>query len=224
LSFIVDPLAAVRVTFVLFASLAATGAYLLARRRFGLSRAAALTGAALFLFNGFFAYRMAIGHITFHPFALAPWLALLLLPGSRDAPPGHAVAGAIASAFLAGIVFAYEFHAGMIHAILPVALATAVVILIHGHLFGHRGRPWLLFVAAVAISLGLGADRLVAALHFLRNFPRDYYPLPGFADLGSELAIAVQSLFFRPPVGAVGTAMVDLRWSIEQHEMEYSLG
>ena len=35
-------------------------------------------------------------------------------------------------------MFAYMFHAGMVHGIPPVAIAVAVILLLHGQLHGHR--------------------------------------------------------------------------------------
>ncbi|MGH8673449.1 MAG: hypothetical protein ACREVG_03975, partial [Burkholderiales bacterium] len=78
-SFLLGPSAATRTTFVLFALLGASGFYVLLRGPFAASSWAAAVAALLFLFGGFFTYRMIVGHLTFHPFALAPWLAYALL-------------------------------------------------------------------------------------------------------------------------------------------------
>ena len=224
LSFLVDPLAAVRITFVLFAALGALGAYLLARRRFALSVEAAAVAGTLFLFNGFYAYRMAIGHLTFHPFGLAPWFALLLLPRPDGSGSISSPAGAVLAVLAAGALTAYEFQAGMIHAIIPIAIATAIIMLLHGYLFGHRRRPWLLFVGAVTASLALSADRLVAAMAFLDHYSRDYYPLPGFSDLGKEIWVGFRALFLYAPIDDARDAIVNFRWRFDRHELEYSVG
>jgi hypothetical protein len=57
----------------------------------------------LFLFNGFYAYRIIIGHLTFHPIMLVPWLAFVLLPGRR---PRTFADGAVA-AVIGGALLAY---------------------------------------------------------------------------------------------------------------------
>ncbi len=224
LTFAVDPLMAVRATFLVFATLGGLGAYLLLRWRFGASREAALVAALLFLFNTFWPLRMAIGHLTFHPFMLAPWFPLILLP----TPDGRGLvsgwAGSIAAAILAGALTAYEFQAGMVHVIIPVAVATTVIMLIHGHLFGHRWRPWIVFAAAILVSVALSASRLVAALGFLHQFPRADYLLPGIASLWTTLRLAVTMLFWSMPTAEVEADVVNKSWAVGRDEIDYSVG
>ena len=88
-TFAVGPIAAVRITFVVFAAAGACGFYLLMRGPFAASPWAAATAAALFLFGGFFAHRMIVGHLTFHPFTLTPWLAWAFLAGGDAAGGGR---------------------------------------------------------------------------------------------------------------------------------------
>ena len=132
LTLVVDPANAVRATFVVFAALGLVGFAVLLRSRFGASPWAAATAAVLFLFNGFFVVRMAVGHLTFHPFMLAPWIAwAALLPARQDArwTWRRVVLGTV----MVGAIFAYQFQAGMQHIIIPVALAAGVIVLVHGH-------------------------------------------------------------------------------------------
>jgi hypothetical protein len=218
LTFIVDPLAAVRATFAIFAAIGAVGTYVLIRRRFRASDAAAAVAAVLFLFNGFYAYRVIIGHLTFHPFALTPWLAVLFLPGIRS----RGVARDAVAAIIGGAFLAYMFQAGMVHGMVPVALAVAVILLAHGSIAGHSWRPWRRFAAAIAVSLALSASRLVAALAFLRNFPRSEYPLPGFASLADAFHYAFLSLFWEPsPAGLA--ALSNTFIVLDRHEWEYGV-
>jgi hypothetical protein len=213
LSFAVDPLVAVRATFVVFAAVGAAGFYALARRGFGLSPAASAVAAVLFLFNGTFAYRMAIGHLTFHPLMLAPWIALCLIRGTA------------LGALLAGALFAYAFQAGMIHGILPIAFASAAILLAHGIRYGQRRAPWLAFGASAAIAVALSATRLAAAIAFARNFPRDQYSLGGFGDLATALWIALQALFAPLPPAIEGwQAMQNADTFLDREEWEYGVG
>jgi hypothetical protein len=212
LSFIVDPLQAVRLTFAIFAALGAAGFYLLARRAFAMSAAAAAVAAVLFLFNGCFAYRMAIGHLTFHPLMLAPWIALALIRGSA------------LGALVAGALFAYAFQSGMIHGIGPLAFATAAVILIHGMRTSHRWQAWAAFAASVVVAVALSAARLAAAIAFAENFPRAQYPLPGFTDLVTALRVALESLFYLPPVAEAWSALANTGPFLDREEWEYGLG
>jgi hypothetical protein len=213
LSFVIDPLAAVRATFAIFAAVGAVGFYVLARRAFALSPAASAVAAVLFLFNGCFAYRMAIGHLTFHPLMLAPWIALCLIRGNA------------LGALIAGGLFAYAFQAGMIHGIGPVALAAAAIVLIHGiRSGGQRWQPWAAFAAAAAIAVALSATRLTAAIAFAENFPRAQYPLAGFPSLIDALRIALESLFYFPPTAEAWSSLANTDYFLDREEWEYGVG
>ncbi len=215
-TFAFGPIAAVRFTLVVFAVLGAGGFYLLMRGPLAASPWAAATAAVLFLFSGFFTHRMIVGHLTFHPFTLAPWLAWAFLAGGAGRRFWPAAVG--------GLIFAYMFHAGMVHGIAPVVLAVATILLAHGQMHGHRPAPWLLLAAAGVVALALGAQRLSAGLAFLQQFPRDEYDLPGFSSLVDALQIVLRSLFWRPPVAEAPPLLSNLGLPLERHEWEYGLG
>ena len=220
-SFLLGPTTAVRASFVLFAFLGASGFYALLRARFTASPWAAAVAALLFMFSGFFTYRMILGHLTFHPYALAPWLAWAVL---ADGGTAQGRLQRVWPALAGGVMFAYMFHAGMVHGIAPLALSVAVIVLLHGERHGHRLGPWLALAGAAALALALSAQRLFAALAFLQNFPRNEYPLPGFANLFDALRIALQALFWRPPAAAAQPLLANMDLPLEQHEWEYGLG
>ncbi len=223
LTFFVDPANAVRATFVVFAALGLVGFHLLLRSRFGASPWAAATGAVLFLFNGFFVARMAVGHLTFHPFMLTPWIAwAVLLPAKADR--GWTWRRLVLATVLVGAIFAYQFEAGMQHIIIPVALATGVIVLVQGHLRGHAWQPWAGLGLGAVLSVGLSAQRLAAALAFLGEYPRDFYPLPGLRSVLSTIEVAGLSVFWHPPYDLAKSALVNSRWGLEWHEWAYGVG
>lgn len=218
LTLFVSPLRAVQITFMLFAFIGMWSAYGLMRMAFGASRIASLVAAALFLFNGFYAYRMLIGHLTFHAFALAPLLMATLLPRTFQSLPG--IGETLVRGCLAALCLAYMFHSGMIHAIPPVLMACAVVILIHGLLFGFQAWSWALLAGAGLLSLGLSAGKLHAAVSLSNSFPRDFYRLPGFDNIALLVATLFSSLFWRP-LSSDGLVNSDV--AQDRHEWEYGL-
>ena len=223
LTVFVDPANAVRATFVVFAALGLVGFYVLLRSRFGTSPWAAATGAVLFLFNGFFAARMVVGHLTFHPFMLAPWIAwAALLPAQADRT--WTWRRLVLATVLVGTIFAYQFEAGMQHIIVPVALAAAVIVLVQGHLRGHAWQPWAVLGLSVVLSVGLSAQRLAAAIAFVEAFPRNLYPLPGFRSVFSAVEVAGLSLFWHPPLAVANSAVVNDLLGLEWHEWAYGVG
>jgi hypothetical protein len=216
LTFLTDPLSAVRITFAVFAAIGLVGAYALARVPFRASQAASVAVAVIFLFNGFYAYRVLIGHLTFHPVMLAPWLGFVLLPSAR---------GSLAvAAVLGGTVLSLMFEAGMVHGIMPVVFATILILLAHGQVYGHAWRPWLALAGSLVVCVALSAARLVAALAFLRAFPRTDYPLPGFEGLWTTFAIAFQSVFWMAPGDAAWSLLANKLYMLQQHEWEYGVG
>jgi hypothetical protein len=128
------------------------------------------------------------------------------------------------AAILGGAIFAYMFHAGMVHSLVPIALITVVVFLAHGLIFGHVLRPWLRLAAAVLVSLALSASRLAAALAFLRNFPRSDYPLPGFVNFIDTIRFALWSLFWGDPSEAAWAAMTNKLYALDRQEWQYGVG
>jgi hypothetical protein len=217
LVFFVPPMQAVQITFALFALAGLLGSYLMMRAGFRSSRITAVVAAGFFLFNGFFAYRMLIGHLTFHAFMLVPLTIAALLSASTGNRASRA--GFVARACIAALCLAYMFQSGMVHGIPPVLIAAAAVIPIHALCFGWQWQPWLLLGTAGLLSLLLCAGKLTAELALLSNFPRDLYPLPGIPGLLSEIRVVVQSLFVSPPSDA-SRLVTNSPWSFDRHEWE----
>jgi hypothetical protein len=220
LVFFVSPIQAVRITFALFALAGLLGAYMLMRAGFRSSRTAAVVAAGFFLFNGFYAYRMLIGHLTFHAFMLAPLMIAVLLSAATEDRVSRAAFAA--RACIAALCLAYMFQSGMVHGIPPVLIATAVVILIHALCFGWRWQPWLLLGAAGLLSLLLCAGKLVAELALLSNVPRDLYSLPGIAGLLNEIRVVMQALFVSPP-SDTSSVLTNSPWPLDRQEWEYGV-
>jgi hypothetical protein len=125
---------------------------------------------------------------------------------------------------LVGAIFAYQFQAGMQHIIVPVALAAAVIVLVQGHLRGHAWQPWAVLGLGAVLSVGLSAQRLAAALAFLEEYPRDFYPLPGLRSVFSTIEVAGLSLFWHPPVDTAAKVLVNYLVIIDWQEWAYGVG
>src|SRR5262249_34906318 len=122
-----EPVRAVQTTFLTFAFIGYCGFYVLARRAFGISRAASVLVAVVFMFNGLYAYRMLIGHLTFHAFMLTPIAIAAVLPHQSRSYGKGSVLPRIC---IAGVCFAYMFQSGFVHGILPTLLATMTLLLL----------------------------------------------------------------------------------------------
>ena len=82
----------------------------------------------LYALNGFVFYRLVIGHLPYHAFALAPLLAYAVLgshrgmPGSSSEAPGKSVATGIV---VTGLVVAYFTYAGALNLEIPLVMTAA---------------------------------------------------------------------------------------------------
>ncbi len=215
---------AFRATFVTFAAVGFWGTYLLLRRVFALRMSAALLGAVIFLFNGFYSHRFIIGHIAFHSFMLVPLIAYLLarpLPIERGARRWRAALDTT----LAGASFAYMFQSANVHGIAPAVIATACLglLLSIGRPEPQPRRFWPRFAAAAVVAIALAAAKLAAAIAFLSSFPRSGYPLPGADGWLSALRLAARGLFLSAPEALATAVMVNVRWSIGREELEFGM-
>lgn len=233
LSFVTDPLRAIQISLFLFAAAGFGGMYLFCRRLLNASREAAFAAAAVFMFNGFYGFRMVVGHVNFHSFMLLPWLALVLGDGllSRPATPPPAAAGLRRDALQAvhvALILAYMLHAGLGSLILAGGLAVLLLLLLASLLQEglHWGRLILRGVAGAVGAAGISAAHLAVSFALMSHFPRADYRLPGFASLLDSALIAGRALFL--PGGAIAEAgaevLVNGQWALGRHEYEYGVG
>jgi hypothetical protein len=225
LAFLTDPLTSVRITIAGFAAAGFFGFYLLARRCCSLSRATAMLGATLFLFNGFYIHRMIIGHFVYHSFMAVPLLAFLVLrPLPRDS--GSRIRHAITDSALGALLVAYMVFSGAAPVMGPFLLA---VVLVCGIAALESPSQWSLslpsvkFGAAVGLGLGLAAAKISATMAFMDHFPRDLYLLPGVPDVISLLGIVLQSLFLFPAHELAAASLVNSQWLLDRHEFEFGV-
>ncbi|HLY44748.1 MAG TPA: hypothetical protein VKQ73_04160 [Stellaceae bacterium] len=207
----VDPLTSVFLTLVLFAWLGGLGTFVLLRRRFDTSLAAAALGAVIFLFNGFLLYRMAIGQVTYHAVGLLPLLCFVLLT-PLDGRPDWLRRFLVMTA-LGGAILTYVVYCGAPNIIVPLALAALAVWLLHALACRPVMSFWPLGLGAGLLAAAAGAAKLAPALVFVSEFRRDG-TLFIFPDLATALPALFQA-FFLPSA---------LPQFAERHEFEFGLG
>lgn len=226
LTFAVGPTKALQITFLTFAATGMGGFYALCRKAFGIRRWIALAGAVLFMFNGFFASRMLIGHLTFHAFMLVPLLALCVL-AVRQTEVGRSWLDPWI--LLGALILAYMVQTGMVHALLPSLLGIVALILIHGYQGVLHVYPFVRLGVVGMIALAISAAKLVAGVAFLSNFPRTMIPLSGFGSIWQSLVVGLQSLFLSPPLARGMAWLLNNEWYTgiriypAYHEFEYGV-
>ena len=225
-TFFVDPLTSVRLSLLLFAGLGFWGFYLLLSRIFKTGIWTALLGGTIFLFNGLYAYRFVVGHMEFHAFMLTPLVAFLLLKGESTTDQRLRRWHVARNIVCCSLLVSYAFMSGMTQLIVPSLIAAMVAALVAKLESGHEvdlKQALLRLILAGVGALGLSAAKLVAAMSFLGNFPRDSYLLPGVDSLGKLLSLIVESL----SMGGIGidsqSVIANSQWSLDRHEFEFGL-
>jgi hypothetical protein len=221
----VDPLASAYLTTLAFASLGYWGCYVLLRRTFAVAQFPAFLGAAIFMFNGFFAHRALIGHLGFQGFMLVPWVAYALM---TPAPlRGFRKLGGLGAACATGLIAAYWLDSGLGTLMVPVGLSVVLILLVlalRQDAFPLR-RVVLRGCIGVLFAGALSAAKLVVAFATLSNFPRSGYLLPGYASMADAFRILFTSLFFSPTDirSLSDAALRNAQLLLLRHELEYGV-
>ncbi|MES2912122.1 MAG: hypothetical protein V4718_12075 [Pseudomonadota bacterium] len=214
------PIAAAYLTLCISAGVFFWGGYVLMRKVFLTGPVAAVLTGGMLMFNGFLPHHTVVGHLTYHGFALAPWIALLLLM------PARSILNQAAASVLAGVMLAYWVHSGFGTLILAGVLSVFLI----GVLQCLRGGSIAQFLArstlAGLVGLALSASKLVASFSFLAQFPRTFYQLPGAPSLGDALAVMGSALFL-PSQWAYEVGLprlTNMQFSLAPHEWAFNFG
>ena len=223
LSFVVGPVDSIYLTLVLLAAVAFWSLYLFMRLVLRASVWASLTAAAFFMFNGFLAHRLAIGHMGFQGFALVPLIALLFVMHKELRIYGSIGGG---NAMLAGVLGAYWLQSGMGSIAIPAALSILVLMALAG-MAGRLDFPVVIrrSVIAVVVALGVSASKLSASFSFLEGFPRDTYRLPGYDSVSGSIEGMFYAVFTSSQTAFLNNApmLVNQQWRLDPHEWSYNL-
>ena len=177
---------------MIFAALGFWGTYLLLRYTFVLQEISAIFGATLFMFNGFFAYRMIIGHLDYHSFMILPLISYFLIQPLVASNRLKELTMAVIAALLSS----YVIYSGGVHLLLPIALAVSAVFILAG--INHRQLKGPIYRVGVVVILTLMicAAKLNIDFATLDNFSRNYYRLPGIDSIFYAIWVPIKSIFF----------------------------
>ena len=220
LNFYFDPILSIKLTFMIFAALGFWGTYLLLRYTFVLQEISAIFGATLFMFNGFFAYRMIIGHLDYHSFMILPLISYFLIQPLVASNRLKELTMAVIAALLSS----YVIYSGGVHLLLPIALAVSAVFILAG--INHRQLKGPIYRVGVVVILTLMicAAKLNIDFATLDNFSRNYYRLPGLDSIFYAIWVPIKSIFFSAYTWVdTNRIFTNLQWTIQRHELEMSI-
>jgi hypothetical protein len=218
-----EPVAAMLATLLISATVGAVASYAVLRRCFATSVSAATLGAVMFLLNGFLFYRLVIGHLTYHAFALAPVLAYLVLSShSAVTPPQRLWSWAFGARVVAGgMVVAYFTYGGALNFQVPLALTVLAALLMLEVRRGFAVAPWLVLAGSFGWGALLSMMKLAPATAFVAVFPRRIIPLFLFSSPLTELVMLLEGLFLP---SALPTHMRFREWALlARHEFEFGV-
>lgn len=215
-----EPLDAARLSILFFGAAGFVGAYLLLRFAFHCGKPAALFGAAVFLFNGFYTVGMIMGHFTKHPFMLLPLCAFLLM--GRDSLRSVRAAAMVSGA---AACFAYTLYSGGF-ALLPIMflaiLGIALLAVLHDADFSFSGFA-AAFAASAAFCLLLAAAKIAAVVSFMHFFPRDLYQLPGVPNIADMPRFLFDALFGDSASLPGSGRFFSPKWTFGVHEFDFGI-
>ncbi len=226
LTFLVNPYLAVALTFFIFAVIGFWGFYCLLRQVFKVAMWGSLLGATLFVFNGFYVYRMIIGHFIVHAFMLVPWCAWFLLRQPIGPTRTARFIEVLFFVSVAGGFMAYMLYSGLQAILPPVFLGIVGVCCLYGTVFPQKIDAISLFgrlTGAVLVFLSLSAAKVSAVAHFMSNVSRTQYALPQFPEIFDLLKVLLASLFGRSPWEYAQETIVNMQLVLSRHEFEYAV-
>lgn len=223
LTFFTDPVAAVRITFVILAGLGLSGFYMMLRKCFFLSGPISFLGSVCFLFNGFFAHRMIIGHLGYINLMLIPLTAFVLLRPISD-PVNFRRWALIFDSILGGLLFGVMVQSGFGNFMIPAIISIVLVGIIHGLLNGKQLLFWIRLAGASLAGMLFCLSKLMGIYYLLNNFPRSDYTLPAAKSLFCAIWLVFRSLFISPAFDSDRIeALMNVQWALERHEWEYDV-
>lgn len=219
----VNPLQSVYFTIVLMSIAGFIGCYQMLKSVFNSSTSAALLGATLFLFNGFFIYRLVEGAIVFHAFMLFPWIIYFAFKDQHEESYPTLIRNYIISGIIVALLAAYWIFSGMVNILIPLAMSALIILLVQ--IYNRRLDPafWKLVLISTAFLLLIVAGKLNAELSYMRHFDRSFYKLPGTSSLLDGFYITFRSLFFPATNSSPQYSLVNQMWYLGRHEFEYGV-
>ncbi len=193
LALVLDPFQATEASALVFAAVAYWGGYLLSRRVFGWLPAASMLFALLGMANAFMPMRSAVGEVAYQPLYLWVWLVLALCWRTRATANWRAriLGPALGCALLLTAWLHFGFAGMMVPAFLGAMLLCLVLAL------AGRVPVAQLFARAIMggiVAILLNGSKLYEAASLMRNFPRDFYGMPGFASLHDAMIAPLMAL------------------------------
>jgi hypothetical protein len=217
-----NPVLAVNLSLVGFATLGGVASYVLLRNYFGLSWQASGLAFVLFQLNGFQLFRIAAGHLTYYIFGLIPVLCCLVLLRTAGKEP-LAQLNTTFRTITGGIVLAIMVYGGATNFIIPAILSVMAVLFIQQAQTGWRLNPWCSLAGACIWAIPLSALKLFPAFILAHSYARPYIPHYLFDNPFRLLKVLAASLFVPGALPPYVATVPGVSYGLSLHELEYGV-
>ena len=215
---IFSPIFALKLMFLLFSLTGFIGTFLLMNKSFKSNQYISLIAASIFLFNGFFNYRAIIGHITYLNFIFVPIYCFLLIKSfeSYENKKKNIFYILISALIYSHIIQSSGGPPGII-----ITMSILFVISLYIY-FSEKLKIIYNLFFSFFIGLLISSSKIIASLHFLKNFQRDYTPIffKNYYDLTINF---FQSLFLFPSAKFNFDIVNSLPYKVQVHEIEFGI-
>ena len=216
---IFEPVFATKILFFYFSLIAYVGMFLLLKKSFNFTYHLSLLGATIFFFNGFFVYRVIVGHLGYVNFIFVPLYCYLLISSISHLNFNLRRIYLILSAIILSSLF-YSGTGSLMFVIIFCIITTLLIYNIKNKNF------YLLFIGlskSLFLTLLLSLSKISASVFFLKNFERTNQPL-FFENTYDYIYSTLKSLFFFPDsVHFNETVTNKVLSSIGVHELEFGI-
>lgn len=214
-----SPLMAIKITYLTYSLISFFGMYLLMLRSFKVNSYIALITAALFLFNGFFNYRMIIGHFSFLAFAAIPIYCHFLI---KSYELREIKLKKFYYIILSSLIYAHFIHSGASSMIVVISLSIFFIILFY--IYINKELKIIINLAiSTIIGLIISSSKIFASFKLINNFPRKYDALT-FDSTWDFFMNTFKSIFFYPDIDKFNSSSLNvITKQIEIHEIEFGI-
>ena len=215
-----EPILATKFLFIYFSLVAYIGMFLLLRKSFNFSYYLSLLGSTIFFFNGYFIYRIIIGHLGYANYVFIPLYCFLLISSVTNKKFSlRTVYLLLSSVTLSSLVYS---GTGSIMFLIIISIIS--ILLIFCIINQNFISLFIRFSKSLFISFLLSLSKLSAVIFFLKNFKRNNYEALTFENIHDYFYSTFKSLFLFPDINHFNKSAIDHNGpKINIHEIEFGI-
>jgi len=214
-----SPIVSLKLSFLFFSLVGFFGTFFLLHKSFKKNIYISLIAASLFLFNGFFNYRIIIGHLSYASYAFVPFYCYFLIQSFENK---KYKSKCFFYNLISSLLFANFIHSGSAGIIVTIVMSIAFIISIHIYL-NQKITIINYVLLSLIIGLLISSSKINAGFSFINNFPREYSPLV-FENFYALISNTFKSLFLYPDSEGFNSSTINLVTNrLQVHELEFGI-